>query len=26
VLWIAEREMPAGIAARLAGRCVVYRP
>lgn len=26
VLWIAEREMPAGMAARLAGRRVVYRP
>ncbi len=26
VLWIAEREMPAAMAARLAGRRVVYRP
>ena len=26
VLWIAHREMPAAIAARLAGRRVVYRP
>ena len=26
VLWIAEREMPAELAARLAGRRVVYRP
>lgn len=26
VLWIAAREMPAALAARLAGRCVVYRP
>ena len=26
VLWISRREMPADIAARLAGRCVVYRP
>ena len=26
VLWIAEREMPAAMAARLAGWRVVYRP
>jgi cobalt-precorrin 5A hydrolase len=26
VLWIAEREMPVEIAAKLAGRRVVYRP
>jgi cobalt-precorrin 5A hydrolase len=26
VLWIAARQMPADMAARLAGRCVVYRP
>lgn len=26
VLWIAARAMPAALAARLAGRCVVYRP
>ncbi|MBS1229333.1 MAG: cobalamin [Proteobacteria bacterium] len=26
VLWISTREMPAGYAARLAGKCVVYRP
>ena len=26
VLWISQRDMPAGIAARLAGRRVVYRP
>ena len=26
VLWISEREMPADIAAALAGRRVVYRP
>ncbi|MEN3371494.1 cobalamin biosynthesis central domain-containing protein [Dechloromonas sp. ZS-1] len=26
VLWIAEREMPAAMAAHLAGRWVVYRP
>lgn len=26
VLWIAERAMPAEFAARLTGRCVVYRP
>ena len=26
VLWISQREMPTDIAARLAGRCVTYRP
>jgi cobalt-precorrin 5A hydrolase len=26
VLWIATRAMPADISARLAGRCVIYRP
>lgn len=26
VLWIAEREMPAELVARLAGRRVIYRP
>ncbi len=26
VLWIGDREMPTQLAARLAGRCVVYRP
>ena len=26
VLWISERPMPTGYAARLAGKCVVYRP
>ena len=26
VLWISQREMPAGYAGRLAGKCVVYRP
>ena len=26
VLWISQREMPAGFAARLAGKRVVYRP
>jgi len=26
VLWISQRQMPADIAARLAGRCVTYRP
>ena len=26
VLWISSREMPADYAARLAGKCVVYRP
>ena len=26
VLWISQREMPADIAAQLAGRRVVYRP
>lgn len=26
VLWISEREMPAGIAPQIAGRRVVYRP
>ena len=26
VLWISMREMPAGYAERLAGKCVVYRP
>jgi len=26
VLWIAEREMPAELAAQLAGRRVIYRP
>ena len=26
VLWVSHREMPADIAAQLAGRCVVYRP
>ncbi|GAB1394598.1 hypothetical protein MASR1M60_27620 [Rhodocyclaceae bacterium] len=26
VLWIAARPMPAAMAARLAGRCVLYRP
>lgn len=26
VLWISRREMPAGYAERLAGKCVVYRP
>ncbi|NHC08518.1 cobalamin biosynthesis central domain-containing protein [Azonexus fungiphilus] len=26
VLWISERTMPADYAARLAGRCVTYRP
>lgn len=26
VLWISEREPPAELAARLAGKCVVYRP
>lgn len=26
VLWVAEREMPADIAARLSGRRVIYRP
>ncbi len=26
VLWIAARAMPAEFAARLTGRCVVYRP
>ncbi len=26
VLWISQRDMPADIAARLAGRRVVYRP
>lgn len=26
VLWISQRELPAGIAAQLAGRRVVYRP
>lgn len=26
VLWIAARAMPGEFAARLAGRCVVYRP
>ena len=26
VLWISQREMPAAIAAQLAGRRVVYRP
>lgn len=26
VLWISQREMPADIAARFAGRCVTYRP
>jgi len=26
VLWIASRAIPADIAARLAGRCVAYRP
>ena len=26
VLWISQREMPANIAAQLAGRRVVYRP
>ena len=26
VLWVAERDMPADIAAQLAGRRVVYRP
>lgn len=26
VLWIAARALPGGMAARLAGRCVVYRP
>ncbi len=26
VLWVAERPMPADLAARLGGRCVVYRP
>ncbi len=26
VLWISQRDMPAGIAAQLAGRRVVYRP
>lgn len=26
VLWVSQREMPAGIAAQLSGRRVVYRP
>jgi cobalt-precorrin 5A hydrolase len=26
VLWISRRAMPADWAARLAGRCVTYRP
>lgn len=26
VLWIAARQMPVAMAARLAGRCVTYRP
>lgn len=26
VLWISQREMPANLAATLAGRCVIYRP
>lgn len=26
VLWISDRPMPAALAPRLAGRCVVYRP
>jgi len=26
VLWISRRAMPTAIAARLAGRCVTYRP
>lgn len=26
VLWISGREMPADYAARVAGKCVVYRP
>lgn len=26
VLWVATRALPSDIAARLAGRCVVYRP
>jgi cobalt-precorrin 5A hydrolase len=26
VLWISERTMPADYAARLSGRCVIYRP
>ena len=26
VLWISRREIPTGYAARLTGKCVVYRP
>ena len=26
ILWISHRVMPAALAARLAGRCVTYRP
>ena len=26
VLWISQREMPAGLAARLSGKRVIYRP
>lgn len=26
ILWISERAMPTELAARLAGRCVTYRP
>ena len=26
VLWISQRDIPAGIAAQLAGRRVIYRP
>lgn len=26
VLWISHREMPAELSAKLAGRCVTYRP
>ena len=26
VLWVSQREMPAGLAARLSGKRVIYRP
>lgn len=26
VLWVSRRELPAALAARLAGKCVIYRP
>lgn len=26
ILWVSERQLPADIAPRLAGKCIIYRP